>query len=81
MLQLVEDDLDRRFDELVEQGHLIYGPSTVTSIVDDGIPVTPLQSGVQWKHPNKYYSLSSVYVQHFGRSHNQKRNHPKNQSK
>ncbi|TLD30005.1 putative phosphorylase [Venturia nashicola] len=38
MLQLVEADLDKRFDELVEQGNLIYGPSTVTSIVDDGIP-------------------------------------------
>jgi len=39
MLQLDEDGLDKRFDKLVEQGHLIYGPSTVTSIVDDGISV------------------------------------------
>lgn len=81
MLQLVEEELDKRFDELVEQGHLIYGPSTVTSIVDDGIPVKPLQSAFQRKYPNKHHSLNSVYVQHFGRSHNQKRKHPKNQSK
>ncbi|QDS70302.1 hypothetical protein FKW77_008160 [Venturia effusa] len=38
MLQLEEEDLDKRFDELVEQGKLVYGPSTVTSIVDDGVP-------------------------------------------
>lgn len=41
MLQLVEDDLDTKFDKLVEQGNIIYGPSTVTSIIDDGIPVIP----------------------------------------
>lgn len=39
MLQLNEEDVDKRFDELVDQGHLIYGPSTVTSMVDDNIPV------------------------------------------
>jgi hypothetical protein len=40
MLGLDENELDQRFDELVKQGHLIYGPSTITSLVDDGISVT-----------------------------------------
>lgn len=79
MLQLVEDDLDTKFDKLVEQGNIIYGPSTVTSIIDDGIPVIPWESIAQRRHSNKYHSSSFVYVQLFERSHSQKRNHQKNQ--
>jgi hypothetical protein len=77
MLQLDENELDRRFDELVEQGQLIYGPSTITSIVDDGIPVATSISRWPWgKRANHFNSLSFGCVQRSEKSHNPKNKRP-----
>jgi len=78
MLQLNEEDLDDQFDQLVAQGHLIYGPSTITSLIDDGVQVIIPQPPevTAGSTDTAINSLSFVSLQLSLRSHTQRAQSP-----